>query len=115
MVALSKRLIDANGRTVTLIHQGQTPLDSAKPWRGLDTYHRARVSGPAVFSKSESTNIDNMKRERQSVLFAASNSNGEDLLEFDQIQDGGSVWKIESGELIGPANTEVIYKFEVSR
>jgi len=36
MAAVAQSLIDANGRTVTVIAWKETPADAAKPWEGPD-------------------------------------------------------------------------------
>jgi len=115
MAAVAKRLIDANGRTVTLIQQGSDPLDLTKPWRGQSTPVRASVSGKAVFTDTNTVNPDNAKRKRQGMLFAASNDSGLGLEDFDIVEDGSIQWKIVSVSVIGPADTRVLYKFEVTR
>lgn len=112
MAAMAKRLIDENGREVTIIQQGHDPQDSTQPWRGLSTYSRYRVTGNAVFTKLEG---DGSKRKVQMMLFAANDDLGQMLEEFDQVEDGDLVWKIDGAEVVGPADSRVIYKFEVSR
>jgi hypothetical protein len=115
LAATALRLINANGRTVTIVHQGNTPTDPTKPWRGEDTTVRASVTGTGVFTSLEALNPDNTKREGQMLLFAASADESNDLEEFDQVVDGARYWKIVRAEVIGPADTRVLYKFEVSR
>jgi len=115
MAAVALRLINANGRTITLVQQGNTPTDPAKPWRGEDTTVRASVTGKGVFTKLDVENPDNTKRGDQMLLFAASVDEGNRLEEFDQVVDGTQTWKIVSASVVGPADTRVLYKFEVKR
>ena len=112
----AKRLIDANGRQVTLIKYGNDPADSDKPWRGRNDYHEAEVVGFASFvSDSFLKNVDSIKRESNFALFAAEDDEGNDLETFDVIDDGGIIWKIIQTELIAPATKRVLYQFEVKR
>jgi hypothetical protein len=112
----AKRLIDANGRQVTLIKYGNAPQDQDKPWRGRSEYHEAEVVGYAAFVPSSSIkNANSVKREVSFALFAADDDGGHELETFDAIDDDGIIWKIIRTELIAPASTRVLYKFEVTR
>jgi hypothetical protein len=118
--ATAKRLIDANGRTVTVAKRGNNPQDSDKPWRGQADYDIATVSGKAVFVNSSDLGYsvldeDNVKRSVKVALFAASNDGGEELETFDEIRDGNVKWQITKAELLAPADTRVLYAFEVER
>lgn len=120
LAATAKRLIDANGRTVTLTKQGNTPATASKPWRGQSSPVVSTVSGKAVFVDPSMmgtmfTNEDNVKRGEQIALFAASNDAGNDLHLFDTITDDAVVWKILTAKLLAPASTRILYVFEVAR
>jgi hypothetical protein len=128
LAATAARLIAENGRTITLQQLGNTPADSAKPWRGPadpESPVRASVTGPAVFaadkvrqsivwSLAQSFN-DGVKNPAQVCLFAATNDDGLDLTQFDQIVDGTTTWRIMRAELLQPADTKILYAFEVTR
>lgn len=113
--ALAKRLIDLKGRSVTLVKQGNTPLDTDQPWRGRSEYAQAEVTGMAVFTSLDAQNQDNVKRADQYMLFAASNAGGYNLEEFDTVLDGDQTWKIVSTRVIGPDGNRILYKFGVTR
>lgn len=116
MALVAKRLIDANGRLVTLIQQGDDAVpDSTKPWRSDGTYARNKAVGSGVFTKLKTENPDNTKRKRQMLLFAAADDLGLRLEEFDQVEDGEVLWKIVDVDVVGPADDRVLYKFEVER
>lgn len=120
LAAVAKRLIDKNGRTVLVVKQGDTPQDSDQPWRGQGTYPINSVSGKAVFVSEASLGYtardkDNVKRADMVALFAAANDTGESLETYDVILDGGVTWQILKTELLQPADTRVLYIFEVSR
>lgn len=117
LAATAKRLIEKNGRSVTVIKQGKTPTDATKPWRGQDTTHLASVTGKAVFVQPSKAiqNIDQLKRAEQVAYFAAANDSGQTLETFDLIKDGSTLWKILRAELLQPATKKLLYQFEVAR
>jgi hypothetical protein len=117
LAATAERLIEKNGRTVTVTKQGKTPTDSTKPWRGLSTPGVASVTGKAVFVEPSKLqrNEDNVKRAEQGVYFAANNDGGQALETFDTLLDGASTWKILSAELLKPASKKLLYIFAVAR
>jgi len=120
LAATAKRLVDKNGRTATLIKQGNTPTDPTKPWRGLSTTPVASVTGKVCFvSPSDlglvQENLDNVKRTEKVALFAANNDQGKLLEGFDLIRDGATDWKILRSELLQPATKKLLYMFEVAR
>lgn len=115
LAATAKRLIDKNGRTVTLIQQGQDVTDSDKPWRPDPTYARAKVTGKAVFTELEMANPEGIKRKVEGLLFAAADDGGHKLEDFDTVQDGAEVWRLLNGTVIAPGDIRVVYMFEVAR
>ena len=121
LAATAKRLIDANGRSITIVKFGSSPQDTDKPWRGKREYHVAEVTGFGAFvpaSELKTTiaqDTDGILRENEYVLFAANDDGGHDLRDFDAIEDGGRTWKILAVELIAPASTRVMYQIEVQR
>jgi len=122
LAATAKRLIDANGRTVTITKQGSVPANSNQPWRGQNSTIAGSVTGTAVFVSTEPgslgiqwLNPDNTKRGDQVAFFAANNDGGKELETYDTITDGDKVWKIVRAQLLAPADTRLIYIFEVAR
>lgn len=120
LAATAERLIEANGHSVTVTQQGQTPTDPTKPWRGQSTPARDSVAGIAVVVDPatmgyEVRNEDNVKRADEIVLFAANNDDGKSLENFDTITDGSVVWKILRTQVLKPGATRLLYIFEVAR
>lgn len=123
LAATAKRLIDANGRTVTLTKQGVDDSgDVTKPWRTVATPAADSVTGAGVFVATEPGklgaqwfNPDNLKRGDQIMFFAALNDEGKNLQEFDTVTDDGTVWKIVHTQLLSPATTKLLYQFQVRR
>ena len=121
LAATAKRLIDANGRTITVIKWGSASRDADKPHRGRREYRAAEVSGAGVFVPrtlslaSRAEDVEGVTRKGDYFYFAADNDDGELLETFDAIEDGGAIWKILSVELLAPADTRVLYQIEVAR
>ncbi len=119
-----KRLIDANGRSVTLIKQGVTEADGTKPWRSDPAPAAESVTGIGVFVSTEPGklgaqwfNPTNLKRGDQVLFFAALDDDGKELQEFDTVTDSldGAVWKIVHTQLLSPGLTKLLYQFQVRR
>ena len=120
MAAVAQRLIQANGRTVTIVRHGKNPQDSDKPWRGSSEYPAATVTGKAAFVAASDLgykvrDAENVKRADKVALFAAADDGGQALEDFDVIEDGASVWHIMRVEVLQPATTRLLYMFEVAR
>lgn len=120
LAATAKRLIEKNGRTVTVQQQAVTAADASMPWRATPTPAAVSVTGKAVFVDSASLGItyvneDNVKRGVQVALFAASNDGNNELEAFDTIEDGTRTWKITNAEVLQPADTRLLYMFEVAQ
>lgn len=117
-----KKLIDKYGRDVVLIKQGNEPQNVEQPWRAQATYDESSVTGKAVFVTPSDMkfgnaveNKDNVKRTEQVVYFAAADDGGNELENFDVIVDNGVRWKIQHGQVLKPADTRLLYQFEVAR
>ena len=120
MAAVAQRLIQANGRTVTIIRHGKNPQDTDQPWRGSSEYPVATVTGIAAFVAASDLgykvrDAENVKRADKVALFAAADDGGQPLEDFDVIQDGDAVWHIVRCEVLQPGSTRLLYMFEVAR
>ncbi len=114
--ALAKELINENGRSVTLILAGDSPLETAKPHRGQSVPHRASVTGIAVFSvNSVFTERDGDRRGIQYALFAADDDQGYDLEVFNEMHDGDVEWRIMDVQVLDPGEPRILYEFRVER
>lgn len=121
LAATAKRLIDANGRSVTLIKHGKNPQSGDQPWRGEATYPEAQVTGIGAFVPStllltwKIRTETNVKSGVNYVLFPALDDEGNQLEFFDELRDGSVVWRIASVEVLGPSDTRLLYLIEVVR
>lgn len=122
----AQRLINENGRSVTLLKLSRADDDTNKPWRGSTTARsapEASVTGKAVFVPLSGADdlgfiVDQssgIKRGSEVALFAANDDGGNDLSLFDEIQDKGGSWKILNTQLLHPADQKILYFFEVER
>jgi hypothetical protein len=121
-------LIEKNGRTVTVRRLENDPADPLKPWEGptdpVDPL-QGSVTAKAVIVADKaragvewsrmSKLMDDVKSPAQVCLFAAANDNGLDLLEFDQVVDGSTVYRIHRSELLAPGDVKLLYVFEIMR
>lgn len=116
----AKRLIDANGRTITVVKSGNVVADSAKPWEVSSTPAAASVSGAGVFVDPTLmgqmfSSEEGVKRGEAVCLFAANNDGDYALETFDTITDGTRSWRIIRAKNLQPADTKILYMFEVER
>ena len=119
LAATAKRLIDANGRDITLTKRDRTPADSAKPWRGGNATPTSvgPVKGVLVPFESEEVDGSLVRRDDKKALIAANDDDSELLEQFDVLIDGDATdpWRILTVEVINPGDTRVIYKMQVRK
>jgi len=121
----ARRLIDKNGRAITIVKLSQALDDNAKPWRGEAaprTTPEDSVDAIGVFVPLSSQQILGIQaspdldvtRGQQICLVAANNSAG-DLTLHNEILDGGTRWRIVRAQLLQPGSTALLYAFEVKQ
>lgn len=132
LAATAKRLIEANGRTVTLSKLNRDPADAAKPWRGPTTPPDEDEGGLsfdvlAAFVPASGSGMGKMlfdseeslaKRADQVALVAtnsvtAAGFTAADLEECDVVTDGSTVWKIVQIAHLQPSITSLIFALAV--
>ena len=130
---LAKRLIETNGRPITLLRSGNTPNNNLKPWRGsinqatntaissintiglfvhpfLDSDLLTFVATMAV-PYNDTVDIAN-------VLIHADLLDGvvESKIElYDYLKDNDTIYKIKKVKLLAPGDTRIAYALEVSQ
>lgn len=123
LAAIAERLITENGRAVTVVKLNQGSDDTAKPWRGVADPRAtpvATVTGNGVFVELSSLSelgiqASDDKRVEKVVMFAANDDDGNNLLTFDELIDDTERWKIVASQVLQPADTKILYFFEVGR
>lgn len=123
-VALAQRLIEANGREITVQKLDATPEEEAKPWNGpgeptvdedeeVETYAVNLSHASTVDLGALGIDEDLLKRVERVLLVAA---NGTDELDtFQQILDGEETWGIDWVRTLKPGPTTILYVFGVKR
>ena len=116
---LAERLIEANGRTLSLVRRDQgNPTDPAKPWRGSTEANTITVVVKGVFTEFEKEDFDGtlVRRGDKRVLIAAKSVTDEGgsaanlkIEDYDYILDGGVRWKIMKAELIEPGPLRIMF------
>lgn len=132
LAATAKRLIEANGRNVTLYKPNTTPANPSQPWRGPDTTSppdsgkggdSLTVLACFVPARGTSFGADRTARpgslledvEQYALIASTSMPDGTDLTQYDSIDDGSNIWQIVfSGEL-RPSTTSLIWEVGVKR
>lgn len=120
---LAERLIETNGRDLSLVRRDQgNPIDPTKPWRGSTEAATITVVVKGVFIEFEKEDFDGtlVRRGDKRVLIAdksvideggtAANLKIED---YDHILDVGVRWKIEKTELIQPGPLRIMFDLQV--
>lgn len=120
LAATAKRLIDGSGRTISVIREAAVVVDSSQPWRSDPTPVTTTVTGKAAFVSAGSglgiTFItEAVRRGNQVCMFPADDDGGNDLTKFTKIADNLVEWQILKAEVLQPAETKLVYLFEVSR
>lgn len=116
LLATAQRLITANGRSVTFIRHDQTDPDAAKPWEApVDP--RATPDATLVVDVVQVNLADATKlgmTTEQSDLFTKSEkilivaAGATDLLQFQEVLDDSTYWKITTIETLQPGSTIVL-------
>lgn len=119
---LAERLIEANGRELTLVRRDQGNLtDPAKPWRGSTEADTITVVVKGVFTEFEKEDFDGtlVRRGDKRVLISDKSVSDESsalnlkIEDYDHILDGKVRWKIMKPELIEPGDTRIMYDIHV--
>ena len=121
LAATAKRLIEANGREVTMYKRNRTPSNVAQPWRGpaaapttsdgdtLTPKIAFVPSGGGGLGIMTMTSAELEKSFDQIGLLASDSVTGKNIEDFDTIVDDAKVWKIQLVEELKPAGTSLIY------
>mgnify|MGYP000258909096 CR=1 FL=1 len=121
--SLAERLIEANGRDLTLVRRDQgNPADVAQPWRASTEAAEISFVVKGVFTEFEKEDFDGTLVRRgdkrvlisdQSVLDESSGVSNLDIEDYDHILDAGVRWKIINVENIQPGSTKIFYDLHV--
>lgn len=119
---LAERLIEENGRTISLVRRDQgNPADPSKPWRGSTGADKITVVVKGVFIEFEKQDFDGtlVRRGDKRLLVAAksvtdeSNASNLKIEDYDEVLDAGVRWKIITAELIEPGDLRIMFDLQV--
>ncbi len=120
---LAERLIESNGRELSLVRRDQGSLiDPAQPWRGSTEADEITVVVKGVFIEFEKEDFDGtlVRRGDKRVLISDKSVSDEGgsaanlkIEDYDHILDGGTRWKIMTVELIEPGDTRIMFDIHV--
>ncbi len=121
--ALAERLVEANGRNLTLVRRDQGNLvDPTEPWRGSTEAAEISFVVKGVFTEFEKEDIDGSLVRRgdkrvliadQSVIDESGGASNLKIEDYDHILDDGVRWKILSVENIQPGPIKIFYDVHV--
>lgn len=127
MADTCKRMIDENGREITLSKTSAVPPDAAKPWRGPSAQVKTnQVSAKGVFAipntsiPTESRGLgfdwvdaELLKRARRVVIVAAQGL--PDLESYNILTDGSEDFVLIWGQCLQPGSTKLFYVFGLAQ
>ncbi len=123
----AKKLIEKNGRSISLIKSEGVSVNPSKPWRKNNTPWiggtEVVVVGVFVNPKSasdlgtgESLVAGMLLDSRYKyVLIAEDSSPGNDYASFDYLKDGSELWKINHTEVLKPGEKSIVYLMELQQ
>ena len=128
LAAVAKRLIETNGRDVTLYRNDRAPADAAKPWRGPDgtpTPPDGLVIGPVKiafvpasgsgFGRALFDSSPTLRKKIDQVGLLATDSitaltfTADDVERVDTLKDGSKLLKIVEIGHLKPGSRSLIY------
>lgn len=122
---LAERLIEKNGRDISLVRRDQgNPTDAAKPWRDSTEAATITVIAKGVIIEFETEDIDNslVRRGDKRVLLADKSVIDEGgsatnliIEDYDHILDAGVRWKIIEANVIEPGDTRIMYDIQIRK
>lgn len=122
---LAERLINENGRPLTLQREDQVnAADPAEPWRAPAITEQVTLAVVGVFIEYEKEDFDGslIRRGDKRVLVAAKDTEdvqtGNENIkveDFDTLLDGTVVWKIITVETIEPGSLRIMYDIQVRK
>ena len=122
---LAERLIEANGRELSLVRRDQGNLiDPAKPWRGSTEADTITVVVKGVFIEFEKEDFDGTLVRRgdkriliadKSVVDEGGNAANLKIEDYDHVLDSGVRWKIITAVLIEPGDTRIMFDLQVRK
>lgn len=136
LAATALKLIQKNGRTITLIRRSEVPATVGEPWKGAadvaatvgdpdpDLTGKVGIEVSAVFVGRDDQELAELfgavpltevNRGLKVALIAGSDVSPEELTKFDAVIDSGDVWSIEAKDTLRPGPLAVLHRIVLSR
>lgn len=122
LAAVAKRLIDREGRDISIVKLDEDPADPTKPWRSSAAPRGSAataVAGKGVFVPLSGSDLGltftSGDEDSTVCLFPGSSDGGNQLEDFDEIIDGSQRWRIAETQVLQPGATRLLYAFLVQR
>jgi hypothetical protein len=111
LAQVAQRLIDENGRALTITLRPRTPVDLTKPWNGPNIAASASITVTGVIG--DDTEVDakgDLVRNGQKLAYIAALDTDPALIEqYDVLTDGSDRWKIQKVDNVAPGPTRLVY------
>lgn len=123
--ATANRLIEENGRAISLVRLSQTPADSNKPWQGPadDEEEFEEVYGCfvppntvrqfGITSLGEGTEVQDLVKHSEQIIITAQGDL--DVRSYSEILDRDERWGIVGIQVLRPGNTTLLSFIGVRR
>jgi hypothetical protein len=117
----AERLIEANGREVTLTKTDRTAVAPSTPWTGPDVTNTTVTVLAAFFGYEADQKDGSLIQLDDQRCFVADKSvtdastAGLDLKDFDTLTDGTEVWRIHNVKEIKPSTTRIMYEMQLRK
>lgn len=124
LAATAERLIEENGRDLTVIQAGETAANPAEPWRADTPAGESRITVKGVIVEFDNEDFDGTLVRRgdkrafiahNSIVDAAGAGESTELEGFDRLLDAGAEWKIVSVKAIHPGDIRVVYDLQLRK
>jgi hypothetical protein len=120
MAATAKRLIEGNGRTVTLVRLSRSPEDTDKPWRGPDLTPDPvppAITCKAVIIPYVEKEVDgsNIKHGDKRAYIAETSLDEIEIETYDRLVDASVIYKIVIASLLNPGDVRLLYELQLRR
>ncbi len=131
--ATAKRLVEANGRSVTLFRSNRTPANASQPWRGVSGSPTAPEGGISAdvtmaFVPATGGGFGKMIKDLGGQISVAFDQVGllatdslptgvsaSDVEGMDSIRDGSGIWKIVTRGHLRPADRSLLFVLGLKR
>lgn len=114
----AKRLIEANGRELTLVNESTTSADPLKPHRGRVESADVTTTVIGIITNYRLSQIDGhliRRGDKRCVIAANSLASGIVLTDYEKLIDTGVSYKIKDIEPVKPGKVPLIYFLQLRR